>query len=352
LGGWLAATTFATAGGLELASPTQGQGMLRVCALLCFFAGLGTCVVLAWRSAARHTGLPPYDPQQIENERSPHRGVPIRPWHEVHPSEVSDDELVLGVQIGDEARAYPINQLSEPTRECFNETLGGRAIAVTWCDLCHNGIVYLREVADRELTFYICGKLWVGSAVLMDVETRSEWSQVLGRAMKGPLQDTRLAVLPSAIMTWRQWKEDHPDTSVSVLGRTSQKYRPTIYADQSLFVVGLRDNDKAVSYTFEQLNEERAINDSLNSQPVLVGFDPVASGAFAYSRVVDGEILNFEIVEDGQLVGGGSRWSRTTGKALDGPWQGKRLKPLPLLTCYRDAWERFYPHSRWWGARG
>jgi hypothetical protein len=45
---------------------------------------------------------------------------------------VSDNELVLGVMIGDEARAYPINMLTGPQREIINDELGGIAIAATW----------------------------------------------------------------------------------------------------------------------------------------------------------------------------------------------------------------------------
>ena len=45
---------------------------------------------------------------------------------------VLDNELVLGVVIGSEARAYPINQLTGPHREIINDRLGGQAIAATW----------------------------------------------------------------------------------------------------------------------------------------------------------------------------------------------------------------------------
>ena len=38
----------------------------------------------------------------------------------------------LGVEVGGEARAYPINMLSGPNREILNDTLGGRPIAATW----------------------------------------------------------------------------------------------------------------------------------------------------------------------------------------------------------------------------
>ncbi len=45
---------------------------------------------------------------------------------------VNDDELVLGVTVANESRAYPINQLTKPTREIINDTLGDQPIAATW----------------------------------------------------------------------------------------------------------------------------------------------------------------------------------------------------------------------------
>lgn len=45
---------------------------------------------------------------------------------------VRDDELVLGVVINGDARAYPINTLTGPRREIINDELGGRSIAATW----------------------------------------------------------------------------------------------------------------------------------------------------------------------------------------------------------------------------
>ena len=44
--------------------------------------------------------------------------------------EYADSDLVIGVEIGGEARAYSIPFLSG--HEIVNDTVGGRAIAVTW----------------------------------------------------------------------------------------------------------------------------------------------------------------------------------------------------------------------------
>ncbi len=45
---------------------------------------------------------------------------------------LNPSELVLGVTVGKESRAYPINMLTGPSREILNDTLGGQAIAATW----------------------------------------------------------------------------------------------------------------------------------------------------------------------------------------------------------------------------
>jgi hypothetical protein len=46
--------------------------------------------------------------------------------------QVRPEELVLGIVLGGESRAYPINMLVGPEREIINDRLGGRAIAATW----------------------------------------------------------------------------------------------------------------------------------------------------------------------------------------------------------------------------
>lgn len=54
----------------------------------------------------------------------------------VKVSEVGDgihgDELVLGVEIEGEQRAYPINMLTGPSREIINDRIGKTDFAATW----------------------------------------------------------------------------------------------------------------------------------------------------------------------------------------------------------------------------
>lgn len=47
-------------------------------------------------------------------------------------AKISTNELVIGVEIDGQARAYPINQLTGPSREIINDELAGIPIAATW----------------------------------------------------------------------------------------------------------------------------------------------------------------------------------------------------------------------------
>ena len=48
------------------------------------------------------------------------------------PNHINEQELVLGIEINGQARAYPINMLNGPSREIINDELGGVPIAATW----------------------------------------------------------------------------------------------------------------------------------------------------------------------------------------------------------------------------
>ena len=79
--------------------------------------------------------------QMSIEEFNPRIAVPVSLPAIVEPESVdvveatrllSESELVLGVVVGGEPRAYPINMLNGPSREIINDKLGGQAIAATW----------------------------------------------------------------------------------------------------------------------------------------------------------------------------------------------------------------------------
>ncbi len=92
-----------------------------------------------WTQDPELSSLGPGRPPSPETFAPQRAAKPYPPITEVKPvaamdagTAVDDDELVLGVAIGDQARAYPIDMMTGPSREIFNDTLAGRPIAATW----------------------------------------------------------------------------------------------------------------------------------------------------------------------------------------------------------------------------
>ena len=79
----------------------------------------------------RASSRPAFEPRRVAREFPALVDSPVIAADKV-TDQVTEKELVLGVVVEGEARAYPINMLTGPKREIINDTLGGRAIAATW----------------------------------------------------------------------------------------------------------------------------------------------------------------------------------------------------------------------------
>jgi hypothetical protein len=157
-----------------------------------------------------------------------------------------DGDQVVGVVIGDEARAYPVSVMN--VHEIVHDRLGGMPIAVTyhWPSGCVR--VVSRIVDGREVGFGVSGLLYNsnmlmydrGDAVLPEVADgaggapESLWCQLLATAVSGPAAGRDLHVIPAELVSWRAWRQAHPNTTVvgrdpSVRSRRYRKSDPDTY---------------------------------------------------------------------------------------------------------------------------
>lgn len=123
-----------------------------------------------------------------------------------------DDAVVLDLEIGGEARAYPVALLN--WHELVNDTLGDRPIVVSYCPLCGTGMVFDRRVDGETLSFGVSGLLYRSDVLLYDRQTESLWSQILSRAVTGPHKGERLTLLRSRMRPLSQFREKHPEGTV------------------------------------------------------------------------------------------------------------------------------------------
>ncbi len=125
-------------------------------------------------------------------------------------------EPVISAVVDGDARAWPLRILM--WHEIVNDTVGGKALAVTWCPLCNTGIVFEREVDGALLDFGVSGLLRHSDLIMYDRQTESWWQQFTGRAIVGAMTGTELAVWPSRLESFERFRERHPDGRVQVPG--------------------------------------------------------------------------------------------------------------------------------------
>ena len=126
-------------------------------------------------------------------------------------------------------------------------------------------------------------------------------------------------------------------------------------------VLTLDLNSEAVAYPYDILKEKNVTNDVVGKDPVVIFWaegtasaldsSSVAGGrdvgaAAAYSRLVDGDVLEFtyedNAIHDEQT---GTTWN-IFGQAIDGELKGRQLVPLVSINHFWFSWAAFQPETR------
>ncbi len=85
-------------------------------------------------------------------------------------------EAVIAVEIGGEARAYPVQILI--AHEIVNDTFGNRPVTITYCPLCNSAVAFDRRLDGQTFTFGTSGSLYNSALVMYDRQRK-----VFGRTM-------------------------------------------------------------------------------------------------------------------------------------------------------------------------
>lgn len=213
------------------------------------------------------------------------------------------DDRVLGLRIGDIARAYPIKILNY--HEIVNDRIGTQAVAVTYCPLCGTGMVFSAESENQVLDFGVSGLLFNSDVLLFDRQTESLWSQIRREAVTGEMKGRRLELLPVSHTTWRDWLSRHPDTSVlsnktghfrsydvdpyPAYGRDGRLYFPVATEDsrypRKTLVMGLEMDGHFKAYPFAELARGPAtFTDEFRGVELEIRYDEPNQTAAVYSH--------------------------------------------------------------------
>jgi hypothetical protein len=238
--------------------------------------------------------------------------------------------------------------------------------------------VYAREINGQVYSFGVSGKLWANGLIMYDHQTDSLWSHVAGQAITGPLQGTKLHMLPATRTKWGTWKRLHPQTLVLDPLRSPHRrdysvdpYESYYYSrdtgviatrreDQRLnpkaFVIGIRLDGAIKAYPFAHLSKESVVNDAVANTPVVVVFRERNATGLVFNRRVGARVLTFVPVVSGaekpltmRDEQTGSVWSGVEGVAVEGSLKGKRLEQIPATYAFWFAWKDYYPETAVYG---
>jgi len=97
-------------------------------------------------------------------------------------SHMRDDDVVLGIVVGEEPRAYPWWIVKN--FHVVNDTVGGRPVAIAFCEQCTGAAAFRRDFEGRVLSIEVAG-VYNGTIILRDRQTRTLWAPFSGKALDG-----------------------------------------------------------------------------------------------------------------------------------------------------------------------
>jgi hypothetical protein len=161
---------------------------------------------------------------------------------------LDDDNVVFGVYLDGEARAYPKRILA--WHEMVKDRIGGRDLTGVYCTLCGAMILYDSTVDGTYHDLGTSGFLYRSNKLMYDKATHSLWSTFTGTPVIGPLVGRGIALetRPVVTTTWGEWRSRHPDTLVLSLDtgrerdyREGAAYRDYFATDRLMFAVPTLD---------------------------------------------------------------------------------------------------------------
>ncbi len=184
---------------------------------------------------------------------------------------------------------------------------------------------------------------------MVDSETKTLWSHLLGEGMRGPLKGSQLEQLPGVMTDWKTWRKDHPDTTVLSMSRTAKRFLANARRNPADYVLAMAASGEPRAWPYDQLIKQPVVNDTYAEMPVLIYFNKATFSAYSFERKLDGKQLAFS-AKDGKLIDKetGSVWEPTTGKAIEGELKGKQLTPALGFPSFRRSWKVFHPDSTYW----
>lgn len=121
---------------------------------------------------------------------------------------IAPKALVIALQIGDTAPAYPLQILM--WHELVNDTVGETPVLVSYCPLCNSAIIFDRRVKDKTLEFGVSGMLRNSNMAMYDRQTDSLWQQIHRGRNLGAYTGSSLRMIASQTIPFDLFTQSYP----------------------------------------------------------------------------------------------------------------------------------------------
>ncbi len=279
-------------------------------------------------------------------------------------SYLSDTDVIFGLFINGEARAYPKRILA--WHELLIDEIGEQSITAVYCTLCGTVIIYDNEFKGIKHKLGTSGFLYRSNKLMYDQATQSLWSTFLGQPVVGPLvnQNIELRTLPVETTSWGEWRRKHPNSKVLSIETgydrnyaEGEAYKDYFANDNLMFPVIKLDKrlpNKArvfiprpknyavqpLAISVDFLKHKRIYQDQIEDQKILIITESNGS-----SRAYGIDDQQFKSYKNGRLLDNKNREWEVTEDALINPG-GVRLLRLPDHEAFWFAWVNIFPETR------
>jgi quercetin dioxygenase-like cupin family protein len=134
-----------------------------------------------------------------------------------HDDRLRPKEVVAGLRVGTEEKAYPFPQLR--IARVVNDRVGGVPVLVVHQPSSDTTTAFEARAKSKVLRFQAVD---ADASSLVDLETHSSWN-AYGLCLDGPLKGTQLKTLILMPEFWFAWSEFHPRTTVFTAASEQRK---------------------------------------------------------------------------------------------------------------------------------
>ncbi len=264
---------------------------------------------------------------------------------------LTDSSLVLAVTHNMEAKAYPIRYIQYHHQ--VRDTISGKPIMVTYCNVCRTGRVF-EPVVDGKIEIFRLVGMDHFNAMFEDATTKSWWRQATGEAITGELKGKTLPELESNQYTLSKFFSLHPFGMVMDADLTSKDSYDTLgrfekgrskgkltrtdsvsWKDKS-WVLGIEVEGRAKAYDWIRLKELKILNDQIGGTAVVIAIASDEQSFAAFKSVSEERF----IIRNDSLIGSNNQYD-LAGRSKD----GSNLEPINAYQEFWHSWKQFHPNT-------